>query len=266
MLLRRPPREVARLALRVLWSPLAALPLTRGRRCAICEHRVGRFLPFEGGWKNAPPLLRALDAIGSDLDHFQCPWCSSHDRERHLFLYMRRSGVLSGLNDKFVVHFAPERHLSRKIAEQHPERYIRCDLYPSSAEVSREDMLSMSFASETVDVFIANHVLEHVDDDLKAMAEIRRILKPGGLAILQTPFSAVLQHTWEDGGIASPEARLQAYGQADHVRLYGRDIFERLAACGFVSKVQWHEEVLADVTPADAGVNGREPFFVFSKA
>ena len=75
----------------------------------------------------------------------------------------------------------------------------------------------------------------------------------------------MIEKTWEDAGIATPEARLQAYGQADHVRLYGRDIFARLASCGLVSKVQSHDEILADVDDSNAGVNRREPFFVFGK-
>lgn len=253
-------------ALTMFWKFIAALPLGGGRRCVVCESRVGSFVPFKGGWKAAPPLLRALDVVGSDLDHYECPRCSSHDRERHLLLYMTRTGMLLGLAHKRVVHFAPELHLSRRIAAQNPADYVRCDLFPDSAEIIREDMLSMSFGSETVDVFIANHVLEHVDDDMRAMAEIKRVLKPGGFAILQTPFSSVLESTWEDPGIKTPEARLQAYGQVDHVRLYGRDIFERLASCGLVPRVQSHDEVLPEIDPADAGVNRQEPFFVFGKA
>jgi SAM-dependent methyltransferase len=252
-------------ALNLLWTPFAALPLSGNRSCVICGHRVGRFLPFEGGWRHAPPLLRVLQVIGSDPDHFECPRCSSHDRERHLFFYMTRSGMMSALAGKLVVHFAPELHLSRRIAAQEPGNHILCDLFPASAEVTREDMLSMSFASATVDIFIANHVLEHVSDDLKALAEIARVLKPGGIAILQTPYSPVLHETWEDPGITTPEARLQAYGQADHVRLYGRDIFERFASCGLTSRVQTHDEILPDVSPGEAGVNAREPFFLFQR-
>jgi SAM-dependent methyltransferase len=106
-------------------------------------------------------------------------------------------------------------------------------------------------------------VLEHVSDDGKAVAEIARILRPGGLAILQTPYSPTLEGTWEDRGIATPEGRLQAYGQADHVRLFGRDIFERIASGGLESRVRTHEELLPHVVGPQAGVNPQEPFFLF---
>ena len=114
-------------------------------------------------------------------------------------------------------------------------------------------------------VEIANHVLEHVSDVPRALSEIRRVLKLGGVAILQTPYSGKLHHTWEDKGIDTPVARLQAYGQEDHVRLFGRDIFEQITAAGFESRVHRHSELLADVDSFTMGVNGDEPFFLFRK-
>jgi SAM-dependent methyltransferase len=109
-------------------------------------------------------------------------------------------------------------------------------------------------------------VLEHVDDDARALAEIRRVLKPGGMAILQTPYSRKLHRTWSDPGIDTPQARLQAYGQEDHVRLFGRDIFERVVAAGFESCVRQHADLLRDIDPATFGINPVEPFFLFRKA
>jgi SAM-dependent methyltransferase len=104
-----------------------------------------------------------------------------------------------------------------------------------------------------------------VDDDLKALTEIYRVLKPGGHAILQTPYSAKLHHTWEDPGIDDDAARLQAYGQIDHVRLFGRDIFARFASTGLASCVRQHHELLPDVNAAVFGVNPREPLFLFRR-
>jgi SAM-dependent methyltransferase len=247
-----------------IWAPFAAIPLGNSR-CDICDHRVGRFLPFEGGWRAAPRLLAELDCIGSDLDHFACPRCGSHDRERHLFLYMSRSGLLQELRGKVVVHFAPERHLADIIARAAPARHIKCDLFPNGPDVRREDLLDMSFESDSVDLFIANHVMEHVNDDRQAVSEISRVLKVGGRAILQTPFSPVLVRTWEDAGINAPEARLQAYGQADHVRHYGRDFVDRIESFGLASLVRAHTDVLPDIDPRTAGVNGREPFLMFER-
>lgn len=248
----------------VSYATMGWLPGGR-RRCVMCAGRVWRFMPYLNGSAGIPGLMRALEMVGSDHDHFECPRCGSNDRERHLFMYLEASGMLAAMHGKRVLHFAPEKRLSKRLLAQQPASYIRCDLYPQSEDVVRIDMLAMDIESESIDVLIANHVLEHVDDDRKALSEIRRVLKPGGYAILQTPYSGRLHRTWQDGGIDTDAARLQAYGQADHVRLFGRDIFARIAEAGFESCVQEHADVLPAIDPAIAGVNPQEPFFLFRK-
>lgn len=242
----------------------AAYGLPRRHYCVMCEQKVRRFVPFRGG--KPPALMRALDIVGSDVKNFECPRCGAHDRERHLLMYLEKSGLLADMHGKSVLHFAPELRLARRIVDVEPARYVPCDLYPNSPNVLRVDMLQMQFDAQSFDLVIASHVLEHVGDDLRALNEIHRVLKPGGYAILQTPYSARLHHTWQDPGIDTDEARLQAYGQADHVRLFGRDIFDRIAGVGFDSRVQQHSTLLNDVDPIQAGINVAEPFFLFCKA
>jgi SAM-dependent methyltransferase len=240
--------------------------LPGGRRhCVMCGHRVWRFMPYLRGTRDVPILMNVLDGIGSNPDQFECPRCGAHDRERHLLMYLEMSGLLANLGGKSVLHFAPEKRLGPRIEATGPARYVPCDLYPSSPDVQRVDMLSMPFESGTFDLVIANHVLEHVDDDLKALSEIHRVLKPGCHAILQTPYSAKLHHTWQDSGIDTDAARLQAYGQTDHVRLFGRDIFERFESAGFESRVQQHADVQSHINARATGVNPAEPFFLFRK-
>jgi len=235
------------------------------RHSVICDHRVWRFMPYQTGSRGVPLLMRAMEMVGSDPDHFECPRCGAHDRERHLLLYLRSTGLLADMENKSVMHFAPEKKLSSFIRSARPARYLPCDLFPHGPEVERVDMLDMQFESGSFDVVIANHVLEHVDDDARALAEIHRVLKPGGVAILQTPYSRKLHHTWSDPGIDTPRARLHAYGQEDHVRLFGRDIFERVVAAGFESCVQQHADLLGDIDAVTTGVNPAEPFFLFRK-
>ena len=210
--------------------------------------------------------MRVLDVIGSDLDHFECPACGASDRDRHLLLYMQAMGIFTMIAGRTVVHFAPEPAIKRKIMQLDPARYIRCDLRPQQDDVERVDMMVMPFADASVDLLLANHVLEHVADDLRAVTEVRRVLKPGGLAILQTPYSAVLHATWKDEGIDGDLARLQAYGQEDHVRLYGCDIIQRFASGGLESRVRQHRELLAGCDPQIHGINAKEPFFLFASA
>jgi SAM-dependent methyltransferase len=210
--------------------------------------------------------MRALAMVGSDIDHFECPICGSHDRERHLLLYLNASGIMSSMPSMRILHFAPERGLSRLITAAMPIQYVKCDLHPVDIGVQQADIEAIPFAGEVFDLVIANHVLEHVDDDLRAVREICRVLRPGGTAILQTPYSAMLQRTWSDAGIKGDEPRRQAYGQEDHARLFGLDIFERFSVSGFLPCIATHSELLPGHDADRFGVNGLEPFFRFRRA
>jgi len=209
--------------------------------------------------------MRALGVVGSHLDFFECPWCGCHDRERHLFLYLNAAGILSHLSGKRIIHFAPEKRLSHKILEAKPDNYMKCDLFPQEADVIQIDLLNIPLEDCSFDLLIANHVLEHVEDDLRALAEIYRVLKPGGFAVLQTPYSSKLHHTWSDPGIDNNLSCLHAYGQEDHVRLFGRDIFDRFTAVGFESFIGTHDGLLPDYDAIKYGVNIQEPFFLFKR-
>lgn len=222
-------------------------------------------MPYRGGWKEAPRLMRVLRVVGSDLDHYECPVCSSNDRERHVLAYMKVAGLFDEMKGKSLLHFAPERALLPKLAQTGLAKHVKADLFPTGPEVERIDMLAIPYADESFDFVIANHVLEHVGDDVRALAELRRVLKAGGRAILQTPFSAVLEHTICDAGVRTEDERLQFYGQEDHVRLYGRDIFERFAATGFAPRVVQHDQALPELDPVRFGVNRNEPFFLFER-
>ncbi|UPG91437.1 class I SAM-dependent methyltransferase [Luteibacter aegosomaticola] len=203
---------------------------------------------------------------GSDLDHFECPRCGASDRMRHLFLYLETIGFPERFRGARILHFAPERPLVRCITAHEPGRYVRADIAPASSEIEAVDMTAMTFPDASFDVVIANHVLEHVDDLPAAMREVARVLAPGGVAILQTPFSASLTQRFEDDGIRTDEARLVMYGQEDHVRLFGADIAEDLARLsGMNSRVLRHDEALPGVDPWRVGVNRDEPFFLFEK-
>jgi ubiquinone/menaquinone biosynthesis C-methylase UbiE len=95
------------------------------------------------------------------------------------------------------------------------------------------DIHRMPFGDDYFDVVFCNHVMEHVEDDLQAMREIRRVLKPTGWAIIQSPIDASLETTYEDKTITSPQEREKAFGQNDHLRMYGRDYGKRLSLAGF---------------------------------
>ena len=243
---------------------IASRYLSPGRCiCPICEKSSGFFLPSPNP---VPPLLKELGGVGGNPDAFQCVWCGSSDRERHLWLYLGVIGREQVISDADVLHFAPEKRLSKKIQQLKPKSYIKADLFPDSSDIERVDILETSFDENQFDVVIANHVLEHVDNDTDAIVEIARILKVGGIAVLQTPYCELLEKTWSDPGVKSKKARLIAYGQEDHVRLFGIDIESRFSSSGLNSEMARHEDLLPDKPPEIYGVNSKEPLFLFRKS
>ena len=110
--------------------------------------------------------------------------------------------------------------------------YITGDIESPLAKV-KMDIHEIPFEENTFDVIFCNHVLEHVNDDIKSISEIQRVLKPGGWAILQVPFFFPLpEETIEDATITDPRERERLYGQDDHVRKYGKDYAKRLGSTG----------------------------------
>lgn len=243
---------------------VAAMRPGSARFCIACGSSVADFGPYRGGWRFAPPLMRELDYTAGDYDDCICPRCGVQDRERHLILYFRASNLLERVEGGCVVHFAPEASLRERIEALNPVEYTMCDIAPPSPEVRQMDLLDLQFEDNSVDLLIANHVLEHVPDADQALAEIRRVLKPEGRAVLQTPFCRGLSRTWEDPAIVSESARLQAFGQEDHVRLFGTDIFDRFESNGLSFEGGSHDELLPGVDAWVNGVDPHEPFFLYS--
>lgn len=239
----------------------------RTRFCVACNRHVGGFLPYRGGNASLSNAMRQLQLNGSDLDSFECPRCGANDRLRHLLLYMREMNIFERFGDARVLHFAPERALVSHVRQAGPRRYVCADIAPSHPDIERVDMTDMSFEDASFDVVIANHVLEHVTDLPSALREVARVLSPGGMAILQTPYSRRLTTTFEDAGIASDEARLILYGQEDHVRLFGANIVDEIAKMsGLVAMLRTHEELLPHIDSWKYGVNPHEPFMLFGRA
>ncbi|MEI6500974.1 MAG: methyltransferase domain-containing protein, partial [Armatimonadota bacterium] len=104
------------------------------------------------------------------------------------------------------------------------------------------DIMDIKFPDDSFDIIYCSHVLEHVARDDVALAELYRVLKPGGWAILQVPLEGylgmpVIEVTIEDPAVTDPQQRTELFGQDDHVRRYGRDYQDRLAAAGFAVNV-----------------------------
>lgn len=159
------------------------------------------------------------------------PSTLSLERHRLLWLYLKNeTGFFSeGLK---VLHFAPEQAFYKRFRKLKNLDYTTTDLNSPLADV-KADICDLPFKSDTYDFIFCNHVLEHIPDDTQAMRELYRILKPGGTAILQIPQDLSLEKTFEDDSITSRKERARIFGQYDHVRVYGRDYFDKLRSIGF---------------------------------
>lgn len=235
------------------------------KRCVCCDARVVAFLPWRGGSAAAPPLMRALEMVGSNLDHFACPRCGSTDRERHLRLYLEATGLADSIQGKRVLHFAPEATMTPWITSLMPSEHLLADLHPGDDKVARVNLEQMPYGDASFDVVIANHVLEHVANLDRAVSEISRVLKDDGWALLQVPWCRKLSRTIEDPDVVSPAARRELYGQEDHARLFGKDVFSQIGRFGLSPEPRWHLDVLTSTSPDLAGVNEHEPLMLFRR-
>jgi SAM-dependent methyltransferase len=184
--------------------------------CPVCKKSYKKFLPY--GRIN--PRANAL-----------CPNCLSLERHRLIWLYLEeRTAFFSKKLD--VLHIAPEACFIKRFERVHGDRYITADIESPLAKI-KMDIHEIPFDDGTFDAVLCNHVLEHVRDDIKAMQEISRVLRPGGFAILQVPFfTPVPDKTFEDNTITDKRQREVLFGQDDHVRKYGKDYAQRIEQGG----------------------------------
>lgn len=184
--------------------------------CPICEISYRKFLPY--GRLNPRP--NAL-----------CPDSLSLERHRLMWLYLKDKTNFFNKPQK-LLHIAPELCFIKKFKSMENLDYTTADLESPLADV-KMDVHQIPFENNTFDVVFCNHVMEHVDDDIRAMSEIYRVLKPGGWAIIQSPQDYSRKETLEDPSITDPKERERVYWQADHVRLFGMDYGMRLEKAGF---------------------------------
>jgi SAM-dependent methyltransferase len=130
---------------------------------------------------------------------------------------------------KFL-HFAPEQGLEVNLRKVLREQYYTADMLACDVNC-RVDITALCFKDNLFDFVYCSNVLEHVIDDRSAMADLFRITKAGGTVFIQVPVKG--EHTYEDYSITNPTDRAVHFGQADHVRFYGRDIRFRLEEAGF---------------------------------
>ena len=168
---------------------------------------------------------------GKQRSNALSPSTLSLERHRLLWLYLKNETSFFSEKHK-VLHFAPEQAFYKRFRKMKNLVYTTTDLNSPLADV-KADICNLPFKDNEFDFIFCNHVLEHIPDDTKAMQELYRVLAPSGVGIFQIPQDLTRANTFEDNSITDPKERAIIFGQYDHVRVYGRDYFDKLRAIGF---------------------------------
>ena len=168
--------------------------------------------------------------LQNETDFFQSELDSDSPVTQNKRIKLRKDAETSSALK--VLHFAPEQEFYKRFKKQTNIEYTTTDLLSPLADV-KADICNLPFEDNAYDIIFCNHVLEHIPDDTKAMQELFRVLKPGGMGIFQIPQDLSRASTFIDDTIVDQKERAKIFGQYDHVRVYGRDYFDKLRSIGF---------------------------------
>ncbi|KND49392.1 MAG: Alternative oxidase/tellurite resistance protein TehB [Parcubacteria bacterium C7867-008] len=243
-----------------------------GHHCPVCNRSMRSFMPSRVTAGQSVVDRYKIVSMGS-RKQMQCPWCGASDKERLVYLYLKtHTDIFTSSSD--VLHIAPEKNLMRLLRNRPTGTYIAGDKFegdPRYLDGRYGDAISMDVTDlpsedNNFDYIICNHVLEHVLDDARAMSEIYRVLKPGGLAILQVPVTRETKVSIEDANVSEPEDRIRVFGQADHVRIYAEaEYILRLTQAGFTVSSQTAKELFTNEECERFGLSLREAVYVARK-
>ena len=236
MILRYPLlRQLARRVRVTLFRSYGVLYYRRVKRyCPVCQNGCGKsFLGF-GGY------------FGEDNNSdCACARCGSHHRHRFHWLILAQQLFRQENSGCSLLHFAPESFFAKRFEDFFGDNYVTGDIEPGRAKFV-VDITDICFPENKFDYIICSHVLEHIVDDITALKELYRVLKPGGTAYLSVPLRRE-EATYEDYSITSPAERTTHFGRYDHVRHYGTDIVDRIKSVGFCVEVK----VPSDIVPSE---------------
>ena len=216
------PRPVLQRVAEWIVPVVGLLYLGKSKQCPLCGCQRRKFLPY---------------GYVTSRENALCPNCLSLERHRLLWLWLvRESDIGRGaMALPKMLHIAPEVALMRKFKKMYastPDRYVTADLESPLADM-HFDVQQIPLEAESFDAIICNHIMEHVEDDGKALRELYRIMRRGGWGVILSPVELEREKTFEDDTITDPAERTRIFGQYDHRRIYGRDYAARLREAGF---------------------------------
>ena len=184
---------------------------------------------------------------GKQRENALSPSTLSLERHRLMWLFLRDETTFFNSDRKLkTLHIAPEQCFLDVFRKQENLEYTTSDLESPIADV-KADICDLPFKDNSFDVVFCNHVLEHITDDKKAMQELFRVMKRGGFGIFQIPQDLSRENTFEDNSITDKKERAKIFGQYDHVRIYGKDYFNKLRSIGFkVDEIDYTQKISSE--------------------
>ena len=247
-LLKKVPRTYLQRVSKPIFKLLSAFYIGNNVECPICNKKFRKFFPYG--------RVTRENAL--------CTNCLSLERHRLIFIYLKKKTSILNQNNK-ILHIAPENCLIKTFKKNKKIDYVTADLNSPLADI-KMDIHNMPFDDNIFDFVICNHVLEHVDNDIKALQEIKRVLKKGGKGIVQVPFYfPIPKITIEDKNIVDKKKREILYGQSDHVRKYGEDYKQRLESTGLKVEIVYPSDFLSKSEMKLYSVFETEEIYIINK-
>jgi SAM-dependent methyltransferase len=217
--------------------------IARGKHfCPVCESSVASFRNF-----------------GPDRNAW-CPVCLAMARHRAAWLFLKeKTDLFHSGGKRKMLHLAPEPAFAERFSRLPHLEYITADLDGTGVMMAM-DITQIKLPDASFDVIYCSHVLEHVPDDLRAMRELKRVLRPSGWALFMVPIT--VDRTVEDPSITDPGERERLFGQVDHVRRYGQDFLDRLCDSGYDVEITYASQLAGEADQIRMGVFGNEAMYL----
>lgn len=174
--------------------------------------------------------IRRFETSGQEPD-FRCPVCASKPPHRLALKYFELHPELFVMGES-LIHVAPEPELGKWLCRR--ARKARMKYHPGGLDGVGEqhlDLRQLPFPDGTVKFLYCCHVLNMVEEDRQAMAEVFRVIHPHGVALLQVPAFFTGSTTLEP---ESEAERIAAFNDPMMYRCYtDADYVARLNESGF---------------------------------
>lgn len=207
--------------------------------CPVKRIQVNRLYPLPSMYsdklKEHNSDLRVEDFETINIDGYHCRESGSNDRDRFYAMFLDKLMAETPIGAKLkILDFSPSKPFEDYMRWNKTFDYVTADGLLDTYDIVVDVQNMVNLDANTFDGVICSHVLEHVPDDVEAMREIYRVLKPGGWAILMAPINLARTEIDEDFTVEDIAERWRRFGQDDHLRVYSKKGYmDRVQESGF---------------------------------